>query len=146
MHWVGALLHIVDKSRWGMAYLALRLSGYNSSPTTVCYKILYQGMCYLFHHPLVSIMYPKTAPSDIQYLHSYFGKGYEEIRKEVDLYMQDMTAWADGDLARGITVRRSTASTIHTWVAFASQCIKQADIVASANDSDIRSIATKRKL
>ena len=150
MHWVGALLHIADKSRWDMAYLAMRLSGYNNSPTTVCYKILYQGMCYLYHHPLVPIMYPKTAPSQTQGLSSHFGKGDGEIKKGIDMNMKGMAAWADGDLARDITARRSTTSTIHTWgeVAFASQCVKQADIAASTNDSEIRSMfhATKRTL
>ena len=57
-HWVGALLHIADKSRWDISYLAMRLSGYNNCPSIVCYNILYQGMCYLFHHPHVPLMYP----------------------------------------------------------------------------------------
>ena len=57
MHWLGALLHISDKSRWDINYLTIQLSGCNSWPKTVCCKILYQWMCYLFHHPLVSIIY-----------------------------------------------------------------------------------------
>ena len=43
-HWVGALLHIADKSRWDLSYLAIQLSGYNNFPSVISYNILYQGM------------------------------------------------------------------------------------------------------
>ena len=72
-HWVGALLHIADKSRWDLSYLSMRLSGYNNCPSIICYNILYQGMCYLYHHPHIPIIYPaKEENTKQQVLHSQF--------------------------------------------------------------------------
>ena len=62
-HWTGGLLHIADKSRADISYCAMRLSGYNNCPTLETYKTLYQCMCYLYHHPLVPIMFPRNPPS-----------------------------------------------------------------------------------
>ena len=148
MHWTGVLLHIASKSRWDLEYLAMRLSGYNNCPSIISYEILYKGMCYLFHHPHIPIMYPrpnKTKSPDIM-LSSYFGKGEAEMKDGTP----ELQAWTDADLARDIVSRRSTTSTIHTWgdVAFAAQCVKQPDIASSTNDAEVRSLfyATKRTL
>ena len=63
-HWTGSLLHIAEKSRWDLQYLAMRLAGYNNYPLATCYHILYLGMCYLHHHPHVPIMFPSKPIKD----------------------------------------------------------------------------------
>ena len=35
IHWTGALLHIVEKSRWDLQYLGIRLAGYNNCPPVI---------------------------------------------------------------------------------------------------------------
>ena len=150
-HWVGALLHIADKSRWDLSYMAMRLSGYNNCPSKVCYDILYQGMCYLYHHPLVPIMYPsQTVNKQDMTLQAKFGRGQSEIRTTQKMLQSGMEAWGDADLARGILDRRSTTSCIHKWgeVCFSSQCVKQPEVAASTNDAEVRALfqTTKRTL
>ena len=150
MHWTGALLHIADKTRWDMAYVAMRMAGYNNCPSIPCYRILYQAICYLFHHPLVPIMYPNKSINEIVPLKSHFSKGEAEVTsKDYDAHT-GLEAWADADLARDILGRRSTSSSVHTWgdVAVASQCVKQPEPGASTNDAEVRSLyqATRRTL
>ena len=57
--WAGALLHIAEKSRPDLSYVAMQLTGYNANRNAICCKILHQAMCYLYHHPHVPIMYTR---------------------------------------------------------------------------------------
>ena len=73
--WTDSLLHIAARSRSDIAYLAMRLSGYNNCPSQACYKMLYFGMCYLYHHPMVPIMYSSKKVNEDKPLCSHFVKG-----------------------------------------------------------------------
>ena len=116
----------------------------------MCYTILYHRICYLFHHPLVPIMYPRTTIPSSRDLHPHFDKGQVEIKKGTDMDKIGMVAWVDVDLTRDIIARRSTTSTVHTWskLGFASQCVKHPDIAVSTNVWEVWSWfhATKRTL
>ena len=72
IHWTGVLLHIGEKSRQDMPYVAMRLSGYNNYPSLETYKILHQSMCYLYHHPHVPIMFSRKHPNMETPIKSYF--------------------------------------------------------------------------
>ena len=94
-------------------------------------------MCYLYHHPLVPIMFPRNPPSLATPLKSHFGKGEAELTNFDYSAYSGLEAWADGGFARDVASRRSTTSTTHKYceVAFAWQCVKQPEPGSSTNDS-----------
>ena len=76
--WAGALLHIADKSRPGLSYVAMRLTGYNSNPRRPCFTILQQTMAYLYHHPHIPIMYSRKQEIE-KPLTLFMNKGQAEV-------------------------------------------------------------------
>ena len=141
-HWTGALLHIASRSRSDISYLAMRLSGYNNCPSKACYKALYQGMCYLYHHPHVPIMFPRQMINDDAPTTSHFAKGEAEITNFDYTTHTGLESWSDADFCRDILARRSTTSTEHTYnkVSFAWSCTKQPTPGGSVNDAETRSL------
>jgi hypothetical protein len=126
----------------------MRLSGYNNCPSAASYKALYQGMCYLYHHPLVPIMYPSTATNDKTPMHSHFSKGEAEITNYDYKSHSGLEAWSDAEFCRDVLSRRSTTSAEHTYngVAFAWTCSKQPEPGGSVNDAETRALfQTTRK-
>lgn len=57
-NWTSTLLHISSNSRQNPTYTAMSLSGYTYQ-NIVCYHILYLTICYIYHHPLVPIMFQR---------------------------------------------------------------------------------------
>ena len=99
-------------------------------------------MCYLYHHPLIPIMFSATQPSTDTPLKSHFGKGETELTNFDYSSFSGLEAWADFSFARNVTSRQSTTSTTHKWnyVAFVWQCVKQPEPGASTNDCEMRSL------
>ena len=122
----------------------MRLSGYNNCPSRACYNILCQGMCCLFHHPCVPIMYPskQIIHRQTMTLKAKFGRGQSEIRATQKLQKTTMEAWRDADLAQDIMDRRSTTSYVHKWgeIALSSLCVKQPEVTASTNNAEVRTL------
>ena len=141
-HWTGVVLHYASKTRSDLSYSAMRLAGYNNCPTKATYKALYQGMCYLYHHPLVPIMFPSSNINDSVPLTSHFAKGEAEITNYDYSSHSGLEAWSDADLSRDVLSRRSTTSSEHTYnnVSFAWSCTKQPEPGASANDAETRAL------
>ena len=144
MHWIGALLHITDKTRWDIEYLVMCLSVYNNCRSIPCYSILYQDMCYLFHHPHVPIIYPATKLVQPRQLHYFGGKCDVEIKKDIPKSI----AWTDTDLDRDVLYMRSTTRSVHKWngIALEARYVKHPGIATSTNDAEVRSMlyATRR--
>ena len=147
-HWTGGLLHISTKSRSDLSYLAMRLSGYNNCPTQATYKALFQGMCYLYHHPMVPIMFARTPVQDDVPMQSHFGKGSAEITNYDYSKHTGLESWSDADFSRDVLSRRSTTSAEHTYnsVSFAWTCTKQPEPGGSVNEAETRALfQTTRK-
>ena len=141
-HWTGVLLHYASKTRSDLSYLAMRLAGYNNCASKASYKALYQGMYYLYHHPLIPIMFPSSNIDDQVPLRSHFSKGDAEITNYDYKSHSGLEAWSDADPSRDILSRRSTTSSEHTYnnVTFAWSCTKQPEPGASANDAETRAL------
>ena len=147
-HWTGALIHVASKSRSDISYSAMRLSGYNNCPSQACYKALYQGMCYLYHHPLIPIMFPRTSITTDIPMKSHFSKGEAEVTNYDYTNHTGLESWSDSEMARDVLTRRSTTSAEHRFnsVPFAWQCTKQPEPGGSVNDSETRALYhTSRK-
>ena len=140
--WTGSLLHIASRSRSDISYLAMRLSGYNNCPSQACFKALYLGMCYLYHHPMVPLMFSSKKVNDDKPLCSHFAKGDAEITSYDYTAHSGLEGWSDADFSRDVLARRSTTSTENTYneSAFAWSCTKQAEPAGSVNDSETRSL------
>ena len=150
-HWLGVFLHIADKSRWNLSYVSMSLSEYNNCQSIIFYNILYQGMCYLYHHPHILIMYPAKEDNTKQHVfHSQFGYGEAEYKSMQKIPKTFMEVWGDADLEREIMDHQSTSSSLHKWgeVAFTSQCVKLPEVAASTRDAEVRALfqTTKRTL
>ena len=126
----------------------MRLSGYNNCPSQACYKALHQGMCYLYHHTLIPILFPRTSISDDIPMKSHFSKGEAEVTNYDYTTHTGLESWSDSEMARDVLTRRSTTSAEHTFnsVSFAWQCTKQPEPGGSVNDSETRALYhTSRK-
>ena len=138
-HWTGSILHIATRSRSDLSYMAMRLSGYNNCPSTASYKALYQGMCYLYHHPMVPVMFPATPIKENKPMRSHFSKGEAEITNYDYTNHSGLETWSDAEFCRDVISRRSTTSAEHTYnnVAFAWTCTKQPEPgEGSVNDAE----------
>ena len=138
-HWTGALLHISGESRMDLSYAAMRLSGFNSAPKLICFEILHQTMCYLYHHPHIPLMFSSKTPN-METMTSYFYKGEAEIK---DIHSYDgLVNSADSDLATDLVDRRSVSGGIHEFnnTAFAWYSTKQMDTATGSNGSEARSL------
>ena len=150
-YWTGALLHIAEKSQWDLQYLAMRLAGYNNCPSTTYYRILYLGMCYLYRHPHIPIIFPSKLINEEVPLKSHFAKGEAEISTKDHAKYTGLQVWPDAGFVKDIAeARRSASSSVHTWgdVVFASQYVKQPEPAASTKIAESRSLfqATRRTL
>ena len=107
-------------------------------------------MCYIYHHPLVPIMFQRQNPNGEIPIKSHFGKGEAELTNFDYSSYSGLEAWADAGFARDVLSRRSTTSSYHKWcdVSFAWQCVKQPEPGASTNDAEMRPLfqATRRTL
>ena len=126
----------------------MRLTGYNSNPKAICFEILHQAMCYLYHHPHVRIMYPRKQQSALD---MYVKNGTAEIlpspsstSSTTSPTFPDNVAYADGDLGRDLVDRRSVTSTVHLYngVAHDWYCGKQPVTADCTNGSEVRALHT----
>lgn len=141
--WTGSVLHISARSHSDIPYLAMRLSGYNNCPSQACYKILCLGMCYLYHHPMVPIMYSSKKVNENKPLCYHFAKGEAEISNYDYTAHSGLEGWSDADFSRDVLARRSTTSTEHNYneTSIAWQCTKQAEPGGSVNEAETRSLS-----
>ena len=146
--WSGALLHIAEKSRPDLSYVAMRLTGYNVNPKALCYKVLHQAMCYLYHHPHVPIMYTRNHNSDLD---MYVKNGSAEIipsssnpSSASNGPIKNDVAYADGDFGRDLLDRRSVTSTVHMYNGTVHDwyCGKQSITADCTNGSEARALHT----
>ena len=100
-HWVGELLHIVQFTRFDLAYAIMRLSSYMTCPKIPVFHILHQTMAYLVHHPHMPIMYGRHNNTTTQY-HCHFGKGQADI---LQVSSPTLVSYNDADLAQDLQDR-----------------------------------------
>lgn len=113
---MGVILHVGEKSRQDWSYVAMCLSGYNKNcPSLETYKILYQFICYLYHHPHVPIMFSCKPPNMETPMKSYFGKGETELANFGYSTYSGLEAWVDLGFAHDVMSRRSTYSIYHKY-------------------------------
>ena len=120
----------------------MSLTGHNNWPTKTTYKALYQGMCYLFHHPLVPIMFSNTKVINDDPIKSHFTKWDAELTNFNYASHSGLESCSDADLCRNFLSRRSTTSSEHTFnsVSFVWSITKQPEPGASTNATETRSL------
>ena len=129
--WTGELQHIIVWSRQDISHAVMKLSGYNATPSLLCWKELYHTMRYLYHKLHVPIMYPRKKVEENKIVtHHAKGEGEGEgeiidlknIREHTGLKM-----YTDADFAKDMTTRRSVTSVVHEYneVAFTWKIAKQ---------------------
>ena len=96
------------------------------------YNIIYQAMCFLYHHPLVPTMYPITRPNMDTPMKSHFGTC------DAELMYSGLEVRVNVGVTRDLTSCRSTTCQKFDDVAFVWQCVKQIKSGASTHDNTIR--------
>lgn len=99
-------------------------------------------MCFLCHHSLVPIMFPRKKPNIDVHMKFHFGKGKAELINFDYSTYSGLDAWMHADFARNVASCRSTTSTCHKLcdIAFSCQCVKQPEPGARTNHCNMRSL------
>ena len=140
-------MHVADKSHLALGYAAMRLSGYNSNPKELCFKIMNQTMAYLYHHSRIPIMYARKIEVE-KPLTLFVNKGKAEIippkeTENIQTKLPFPVSYSDANLGQDIALQRqSTTSTVHLYngTIYDWICTKQNSTADCTNGSEVRAL------
>ncbi len=91
-----------------LPYCCMRYSGYMACPNLVIFEALHLTICYLFHHPHLSIMYTSNnlTTSGVS-LQTFWGKGHAEYLSAD--FGDGLSTFTDADHARDLCTRHSVS-------------------------------------
>jgi hypothetical protein len=140
-HLVGQLMHIATISRPDISYACMRFSGYMASPNKPIFEALHHCLCYMFHHPHLPIMYPRTPTTTPPCpLRTFWSKGHAEYLSPD--FGDDLATFTDADHARCLRTRHSVSIyyILHNTVVISWGCKKQPVTSILSTSSEITAL------